>query len=118
MGKSILILSLSEKNKTIRVYDMENGIISYQQSTGSDILGDSVNGTNIFLLLKGPASKSTQTLREKSNIDKLGNFIKKNHFDVAYKFAKNEKFSEEVLADISKHYGDFLHGKVYHSFEY
>jgi hypothetical protein len=38
--------------------------------------------------------------------------MKRRHFDVAYNFAKNEKFSEEVLAGIAKFQGDNLCTKV------
>ena len=105
-----MIVTSTEKNKTIRVYDTDNEIISYQGT--ADVMAECVNGTVIYLLLKGSNSRITQTLREKSNIDKLEAFLRKRHYDVAFKFAKNEKFSEEVLADISRYYGDFLHGKV------
>ena len=106
----MLVLS-TEKNKTVRVYDMENEIISYQ-GVSPDIFAEYVCGTTIYLLLKGANSKMMQTLREKINLEKLEMFVKKKHYDVAYTFAKNEKFSEEVLADISRYYGDFLHSKV------
>ncbi len=111
VGKQVMVIQASEKNKTIRVYDMENEIISYQ-AVVSDIFADVVAGGNICLLLKGSNSRIMQTLREKTNIDKLEAFLRKRHYDVAYKFAKNEKFSEEVLADISRYYGDFFLSKV------
>ena len=110
-GKNVMLILATDKNKTVRVYDMENQIISYQASF-ADILAESVIGSNIYLLLKGTNSKTMQTLREKASAEKLELFIKKKHFDVAYVFAKNENFSREVLADISHHYADFLHSKV------
>ncbi len=106
-----MVIVATDKNKTARVYDMENEIISYQ-AVVADILAESVSDGMIHLLLKGVNSRTMQTLKEKSNIDKLESFLRKRHYDVAYKFAKNEKFSEEVLADISRYYGDFLHSKV------
>jgi len=112
VGKQLMVIQTSEKNKTIRVYDVDNEIISYQ-AVVADVLADVVSGTNIYLLLKGGASKIMQCLKEKTNIDKLEAFLRKKHYDVAYKFARNEKFSEEVLADISRYYGDFYLGKVF-----
>ena len=111
MGKEIAIISAGEKNKTIKVYDMENEIISYQ-ATITELFSENVIGNHIYLLTRVGTSKTTQVLKEKSNIEKLECFIRKKSYDVAYKFAKNEKFSEEVLADISRYYGDFLYGKV------
>jgi hypothetical protein len=110
-GTSILIIVATDKNKTIRVYDMDNEIISYQAGV-ADVLGEYVVGSTIHLLLKSTSSKTIQTLREKSSAEKLELFIKKKHFDVAYLFATNEKFSEDVRADICHHNGDFLHSKV------
>jgi len=53
-----------------------------------------------------------QTFKAKTSIEKLEIFLKKNNFDIAYRFAKNEKFPEEVLAEISRYYGDFFYEKV------
>ena len=104
-------MPFTEKTKTIKIYDMENEIVSYQASV-AEIYNATVIGSNVYLLVKTGANKATQVLKQKTNIEKLEIFLRKKHYDVAYKFAKNEKFSEEVLADISHYYGDFFYGKV------
>ena len=115
IGNQIMIIQASDKNKTtIRINDMKNGINSYQ-SVVTNVLGVSNTEDCVYLLLDGPNSKNCkimQTLREKNSIDKLEAFIKKKHYDVALNFAENEKFAPEVLADISRYYGDFYLGKV------
>jgi hypothetical protein len=111
VGKQVLLIIASEKNKTVQVYDLENEITSYH-AVIPDVLAESVSGNTMYILAKGPMSKMTQTLREKTNIDKLESFLRKKHYEVAYKFAKNENFSQEVIADISRYYGDSLHSKV------
>ena len=102
----------SEKEKKIFIYDTENEISSYQNDA-KDILADYVTGSTVYLLSKGAGNtKTTRILREKQNVDKLKSFLTKKHYDVAYKFAKNEKFSDEVLADISRYSGDYHYTKV------
>ena len=100
-----------EKQKTVRVYDMDNEIISYQAPI-SDVLAENVVDTTIYLFVKTATSKATQTLKEKLNLDKLELFLRKKHYDVAFKFARNENFSKEVLSDISRYHGDFHYSKV------
>ncbi len=106
-----MFIPMGEKNKTVRVYDLENEIIS-SQTTVTEMYAEAVSDGKIYLLAKVGATRAAQTLREKTNIDKLECFLKKRHYDVAYKFAKNEKFSEEVLADICRYHGDFHYSKV------
>lgn len=90
---------------------MENEIISYQK-TVMDVYGAGMSGNDVYLIAKIAGSKVLQILKARTNIEKLETFIKKENFDVAYRFAKNEKFSEEVLAEISRYYGDFFYKKV------
>ena len=110
-GKSILAVVNMDKNKVVKVYDMDNKIITYQAQV-ADVLAEYVVGSTIHLLLKGTNSKTLQTLREMSSADKLELFLKKKQFEVAYVFAKNENFSPEVVSDICHHFGDSLHSKV------
>jgi len=111
VNKQIMVIHSSEKNKSVRVYDMDNEIVSYQKQY-SDILAETTTDDTIYLLTKSSNSIIMHSLKEKNNIDKLEAFLYKKHYDVAYKFAENEKFSEEVLADISRQYGSFFLGKV------
>lgn len=111
VGKQIMVIHASEKNKTLKVYDMDNEIVSSQQQY-PDILAETTTDDSIYLLTKTSNSTAMHTLKEKNNIDKLEAFLAKKHYDVAYKFAENEKFSEEVLADISRLYGSFFLAKV------
>jgi hypothetical protein len=112
VGNQIMVIHSSEKNKSVRVYDIDNEIVSYQKQY-SDILAEITTDNTICLLTKTSNSIIMHSLTEKNNIDKLETFLNKKHYDIAYKFAVNEKFSEEVLADISKQYGDFYLGKVW-----
>jgi len=107
-----MILPTTEKSKTIKVYDIENDIISYQGNVSEIYAVSYINGS-VYLLVKSGTSKSMQILKGKNNTEKLNAFLKKNSFDVAYKFAKNEKYSEEVLSDIARYYGDFFYNKVF-----
>ena len=101
----------SEKMKSLKRYDFENEIVSYQATVG-ETFASAVSGNSVYLIIKSGANRIVQILREKTNIEKLEIFLKKEHYDIAYKFAKNENFSDEVLADISKYYGDFYYKKV------
>lgn len=108
---NIVTVRRSEKNKTIKVYDMTNNIISYQAIV-AEALGIATSSDCIYLFLKKVTTRVLETLREKSNIDKLETFLKKKHFDVAFSFAKNAAFPGDVLAEIARYHGDFYLGKV------
>ena len=111
MGKNILLISGTEKTRSIRVYDMETEIIGYN-ANAQEVLAEAVTSNAVYLLLRGVNSITTQSLKEISKIEKLEIFMKKKHYDVAYVFARNENFSEDVLAEIARYYGDMLHSKV------
>lgn len=74
--------------------------------------GATVSGNDVYLIIKMGNNKIAQILKAKTNIEKLEHFLRKENYDTAYRFAKNEKFSEEVLAEISRYYGDFYYKKV------
>ena len=78
-----------------------------------------INKDTVYLLIKSVSETIVQILRQRKSIEKLEFFLKKRHYDVAYRFAKNEKFSNEVLMDILKYHGDFYYekvrGKLYYS---
>jgi len=107
----IVTVRCSEKTKTVKVYDMVNNIIPYQ-TVVAEIFATSTSGDCIYFFLRKVNAKVLETLREKSNIDKLEIFLKKKHYDVAYSFAESERFSAEVLAEIMRYYGDYYLGKV------
>jgi hypothetical protein len=79
------------------------------------VYGVATSGNSVYLIVKMGGNRMIQTFKAKTNIEKLEMFLKKDNFDVAYRFAKNEKFSEEVLAEISRYYGDFFYKKVYNT---
>lgn len=97
----------------IKIYDITNEYIAYN-----------FNSSHIRAVI--PAVNSIFTIMEINNIDKecdlfvmvenedslkLEKFFKRNTFDIAYRFAKNNNYDESLLAEISKHHGDHSHLK-------
>lgn len=91
---------------------MENELIIYSGAY-ANVFGMDIFENDLYLLAENnKKQKIIQKLKEKSNAEKLEVFIRRPFFDIAYKYAKNERYEPYVIADICKYHGDHLYTKV------
>jgi len=94
------------------IIDLKNEYIAFQTKT--DEIKCAIPAKNELFYVHKDNIKEEMFLKklvEYENSVKLEKFFKRQFYDLAHKVAKNNKYDESLLAEISKYHGDHEYGK-------
>ena len=95
----------------IHIYDITNVYVAF--TTTCTHLRSIIPANNCIYSIMDVNSVDKECdlflISEMENSVKLEKFFKRNSYDLAYIFAKNNNYDESLLAEISRHHGDNRH---------
>ena len=102
----------SSTQLSLHIYDITNEYVAFV-TTSSQVKTVIPAINSIYCVYENTLEKDCDLfiITEFDNSSKLERLFKRNFFDLAYRFAKNNNYDDALLAEISRHHADHLLAK-------